>query len=440
MKPKQFIKKAFSLLPVLLLLLGMSVTAFAAQAQVTFESGKLIAFQPGSVYTDSDLFGSFQDVMPGDTRSREITVSNRSDDCDFIKVYLRAVPHDESSNPISEKVLEQLRSDERRGETDELAYMADFLSQLSVTVENGAEQIADGTLDSLGGLAENVYLGQLRQGESLQLRVTLHLPIEMGNEYAGRIGEVDWVFVVEGFDDPAPPQDDSRLTVRKVWVDDGRGRPEQVTVQLLRDGEVYDEVQLSRSNHWVYTWDQLDEEYRWRVVEVDVPDGYEVSYTTQGSLTTITNTQEDAEDWSEPDQPDQPLRPVAVVKPAQKVRLQVIKRWEVEGGNHPDSVQVTLYNREKAVESVRLGEWNNWSYCWKNLPQDGDWQVLETDIPKGWVPSYSEQDGVVTITNAKSLIQTGQIKLPVPVLGVLGCALVGYGIYKMRKKRKNEGA
>lgn len=66
--------------------------------------------------------------------------------------------------------------------------------------------------------------------------VQLTVPIEMGNEYADRIGEVDWVFVVEGFDDPVdPPDDDTMLTVRKVWVDDGIGRPDSVTVQLLRE-------------------------------------------------------------------------------------------------------------------------------------------------------------------------------------------------------------
>ena len=47
------------------------------------------------------------------------------------------------------------------------------------------------------------------------------------------------------------------LTVRKVWVDDGVDRPDSITVQLLRDGEVYDKVELKQSNQWVYTWDDL---------------------------------------------------------------------------------------------------------------------------------------------------------------------------------------
>lgn len=289
MKLKHFITKAFSLLLAMMMVTGMSTTALAAESSVSFEGGKLIAFEPGSVYTDSDLFDNFKGVMPGDTRSEKITIQNKSNDCDYIKVYLRAVLHDETGNPISEKVLEELRNDERRGETSELAYMYDFLSQLSMTVKNGTEVIYNASPDELDGLAQNVYLGRLRKGDSLNLDVELNVPITMGNEYANRIGEVDWGFVVEGFDDPTPPpDDDTMLTVRKVWVDDGRGRPDSVTVQLLRDGKGYDEVELSQSNNWAYTWDRLDDDYDWSVIEVDVPSDYEVTYGKRYCKTSLT--------------------------------------------------------------------------------------------------------------------------------------------------------
>lgn len=74
------------------------------------------------------------------------------------------------------------------------------------------------------------------------------------------------------------------LTVRKVWVDDGIGRPDSVTVQLLRDGKVRDEVELSQSNNWVYTWDRLDDDYNWSVLEAEVPDGYEATYAPQRAI------------------------------------------------------------------------------------------------------------------------------------------------------------
>lgn len=448
MKRKHFITKIFSLLLAMMMVTGMSTTALAAESSVRFENGKLIAFEPGSVYTDSDLFGNFKGILPGDSRSEEVAIQNKSDDCDYIKVYLRAVLHDEAGNPVSEKVLEELRNDERRGETSELAYMHDFLSQLSMTVKNGAEVIYNASPDELGGLTENVYLGTLRKDESLKLDVELNVPITIGNEYANRIGEVDWVFVVEGFDDPTPPaEDDTMLTVRKVWVDDGRGRPDRVTVQLLRDGEGYDEVELSRSNHWAYTWDRLDDDYSWSVIEVDVPSDYEVSYTTRGNMTTITNTEKgtptnpnDRTDSEESDKPDKPEKPDKPAQALSLVEMGVVKKWDDEGRNRPDSVKVTLYDGNTAIESVWLGEWNNWSYTWCDLAGNGNWQILETNIPKGYVPSYSYQNGVVTVTNTATLIQTGQLSWPIPVMGCLGIALIACGVIVILKKRKNERA
>ena len=326
MQMKNIVKQGFSLLLALMLVLGLSATAYAAGSSVTFENGKLIVFEPGSAYTDTDLFDSFKGVMPGDTLSEEVTIQNRSDEFDYMKVYMRSVLHDGNGNPLSREVLAQLKADERRGEASELSYMRDFLSQLSMTVKNGEDVIYHASPDELDGLAENVYLGTLRKGESLKLRVELNVPVEMGNEYANRTGEVDWVFVAEGFDDAGDPMD-----------------------------------------------------------------------------------------------------------------LTVVKKWNVKG-EHPDSVQVTLYNGEEAVESVRLGEWNNWTYSWKDLDGNGRWNIVETSVPKGYVPSYSYRDGVVTVTNTESLIQTGQLSWPIPVMGILGLLFIGYGIFVISKKRKNKRA
>ena len=421
MKKKNMINKAFSLLLALMMVMGFATTAFAAGASVTFKNGKLVVFQPGSDYTQTDLFGNFKNIMPGDTLTEEITVENQSGDSDYIKVYLRAVPHDETGNPISEKVLAELSRDERRGEKTELAYMYDFLAQLQLTVKNGAEMIYQASPDGTGGLTNNVYLGSLRKGQSLKLDVELKVPIEMGNDYANRIGEVDWVFAAEAFNDVTPPPEGpdtppyyppekpsdnpSLFTVRKVWVDDGKSRPKNITVQLLRDGEVYSEVKLRKTNNWVHTWDRLDKNHRWSVVEADVADGYKDTYKARGNTVIITNTQED----------------YVAPQTAKPVDLTVVKKWDDKGRNRPDSVKATLYDGDTAVETVLLGDWNDWSYSWKKLDGKGNWQIVETNIPKGYVPSYSYEDGVVTITNTATLIQTGQLNWPIPVMWSRPC-------------------
>lgn len=180
MKMRRTMKSVFSSILILLLLIVLSATAFAAPSTVTFQDGQLIVFAPGSVYTTTDLFDNFKDVMPGDVLSEEITIRNNADDCDYIKVYMRAILHDEAGNPISDSVLDELRSDTRRGATNEYEYMYDFLSQLSLTVKNGATTIYSASPDQLDGLASNVYLGTLLKGETLVLNAQLSVPPHAG--------------------------------------------------------------------------------------------------------------------------------------------------------------------------------------------------------------------------------------------------------------------
>lgn len=91
-----------------------------------------------------------------------------------------------------------------------------------------------------------------------------------------------------------PPHEDDliyrSITVCKVWNDDGENRPKRIIVRLLNSNGVYDEVELSESNGWSYTWDHLDYYENWYVQEVNVPDGYTVTYYEDGDLFTVVNT------------------------------------------------------------------------------------------------------------------------------------------------------
>ncbi len=294
MKFKNIVKNSISLLLAHLLIISLPFTALATDSTVTYEAGKLTVFQPGSIYSDSDLFNNLKGVMPGDVRTEEITIQNKTNDYDYIKVYLRAIVHDGAGNPISDKVLTKLRADQRRQDVSELDYMHDFLSQLSMKVWKGETLIYEESPDQVKGLTDNVYLSKLSKGDTVKLSVELNVPVELDNKYSGRIGEVDWVFVIEGFDNstpPSPSDDHTMLTVNKVWVDDGIGRPDSVTVHLLRDGKFHKKIELNQGNQWNYTWNKLNDHFTWSVVEVNIPGGYEAIYSIAGNTTTITNTE-----------------------------------------------------------------------------------------------------------------------------------------------------
>ena len=407
MKMKKMIKQGFSLLLTLMMLMSMSVTAFAASPSITFEGfSKGFDFQPGSEYTETDLFDSFKNVMPGDTVTETITFTNSATDCDFVNLYMRAEAHDETDNPLSPKVAEK----------ETVATMTEFLSKLSMKVWNGTELIYEASPDELDGLETNRLLGTFRTGETATLKVELTVPIDLGNEYANRVGEVDWIFHVEAYQE-------SQLTVRKIWSDGNGNHPnDSVTVNLLRDGKVEKSEVLSAKNGWTYTFDKLVEGHVWTVEEARVPSGYTVSYKTEGNTTIITNTK------------DTPTPP-----PREPLDITVRKVWSNDNlKERPDSVTVTLYNGDVAYDSVRLGAWNNWSYSWKDLNAYGNWQVIETNIPRGYTPYYSVNNGVVTITNSRTLIQTGQLNWPIWVLGGAGLVLIlGGAVVLGKKKRKN---
>ena len=81
------------------------------------------------------------------------------------------------------------------------------------------------------------------------------------------------------------------ITALKVWQDnDAADRPDSVTVQLLKDGVVVDEVVLNQSNSWRCSWGTLDTSATWQVVEKDVPAGYAVQVDHSENHYTITNT------------------------------------------------------------------------------------------------------------------------------------------------------
>ena len=407
---KKSCKAVFSLVLMLLIVMSLSSTAFAASPSITFKgftSG--FDFQPGSEYTETDLFNSFKNVMPGDTVTETITFTNSASDCDFVNLYMRAEAHDETANPLSPKVAEK----------ETIAAMTEFLSKLSMKVWNGTELIYDAAPNELGGLGSNKFLGTFRSGETATLKVELSVPNDLDNKFADRIGEVDWIFHVEAYNE-------SQLSVRKVWSDGSANHTnDSITVNLLKDGKVEKSQVLNAENNWAYTFDRLAEGHTWTAEEAAVPAGYTVSYKTEGTETTITNTKND----TPPTPPTYPLD------------ITVHKVWSNDNGKaRPSSVTVTLYNGDIAYDRVRLSAHNNWTYTWKDPNAYGNWQVIETNIPKGYVPSYSVSGNIVTVTNTRSLIQTGQLNWPIWVLGGAGLALVALGGAMLVKKKKENNA
>lgn len=94
------------------------------------------------------------------------------------------------------------------------------------------------------------------------------------------------------------------LSVIKVWKDKGHEyqRPSEVTVVLYGNGEEYEVVKLNKQNSWKYSWDNLDMNISWRLVEKTIPENYTVTVVREENAFIVTNTFDE-------DTPGKPVKP-----------------------------------------------------------------------------------------------------------------------------------
>ncbi len=233
---------------------------------------------------------------------------------------------------------------------------------------------------------------------------------------------------------PSPSDDTVSRKVLKVWKDDvEKLRPQEVIIQLLKDGEVYDTVTLNEKSDWCHTWDELPKynkdgsKVEWAVTEKAVDD-YTVLIEKNGITFTVTNT----------------YTPTTTDDTVKRV---VTKVWDDKGyeSNRPKSVQVTLLQNGTAYDTVILNEANGWLYTWEKLPKYGEdgkeynWSIQETAV-SGYVSSVKQNGYTFVLTNTldkQKLPQTGVLWWPVPLLAVGGMAFLIVGALS-RKKKEHE--
>lgn len=180
------------------------------------------------------------------------------------------------------------------------------------------------------------------------------------------------------------------LRVLKVWAGSGSSNhPESVTINLLRDGKVYDTVELNE-NGWSAFWTNLDNSYRWDIEEVRIP-GWSVSVDSDnGRDFVVTNTKNRTPPGGDPSGGNPP------------------------GGNPPGGEptdEVTIDDPDVPLSVPPI----------EDEPQEPEEiEIDDPDVPLSELP------------------QTGQLWWPVPMLAVGGMFLLVLGWGRNRRGRCDE--
>ena len=91
---------------------------------------------------------------------------------------------------------------------------------------------------------------------------------------------------------PVNPEEVTELKVLKLWKgDEGKTlRPENIQVEIFRNGKIDQTVTLSEENNWSYVWSVKKDGASWKVVEKDIPSGYVMTVEKRGNTFVLTNS------------------------------------------------------------------------------------------------------------------------------------------------------
>ena len=121
---------------------------------------------------------------------------------------------------------------------------------------------------------------------------------------------------------------------------------------------------------------------------------------------------------------------------AKLTTITIKKVWNTDASAAAtDSVTIHLLRDDQIIATAVLNKENNWQVTYTDMPESDAYSIEEVDVPEGFTVTYDQRGYVFTATNTASLIQTGQLIWPIPVLAISGMLMIGVGVGVLQKKR-----
>lgn len=117
--------------------------------------------------------------------------------------------------------------------------------------------------------------------------------------------------------------------------------------------------------------------------------------------------------------------------------ITIKKVWNTDKSTEATkSVTVQLLQNDNVIKTAILNAQNNWQITYDDMPESDAYSIKEVNIPKGFTATYKQNGYDFIVTNSSTLIQTGQLIWPIPILAFSGMILIAIGIIILQKKRK----
>ena len=311
-----------------------------------------------------------------------------------------------NGNPIAEG-----KTKVRAGDVIEYTIIVKNTGNIKLTnvviTENNTVKVGDETFtvnEETGNVViktiPSLAVGETAEAIKAYYTVTEDDVKEAGTIYNLATAKPEETTPVEDDDDNVVVNEDTSVTAKKIWEDNNNQdgiRPDTIELTLYADGTEYKDEKTNQTvkvtvipeqkadNEWSYTFEKLPTynkdgaKITYTVVETSIGDKYTTTYSEDGL--TVTNSHTPA-----------------------TTSITVNKEWDDnddQDGIRPENVTLILKANGTEVGRATVGESENWSKTFDNLPVNANGEKIEYTVDEEEVTEgYNKTVEGMTVTNS----------------------------------------